>query len=434
MKIQIKLTICLLFTLVLFSCKKDIIINDLLVQAQQLADEKPKEALILLDSIQSPESMDKENYMQYIVTRTQAKFKSGQDITNDTIIFEAQKYFDDSNNTHHAALAHFYAGNVYHTRDISDKALESYLNAEVYARLSEDNILTGKSLYNIGYQYYKQDMMDSTIVHYNLAFDCFDKEQDSDLLKMQLLYSLGTAYYANHDYDNSLLSINKGFDLADKNKNKRYLAVFNNQLGVIHRKKGESETAAKYFHTSLAQTRSAADSLRVYLNLSKLYTQTEQSDSAKYYSGMVTKRLSEIKDNHLLANIYGSLQESSKQQQDFPEALRYSELRKIVTDKIHDEEKSFELLVTDKNFSLIQKDKEIALYRYQLYFWFILSGVALVSLTLLFVLIVKLHRKHMKEIDLQKEKYRHLKEQLFSMSKEQSELEAEIKSMLDEEE
>lgn len=66
-----KILINCFFFFFFFSCKKEDASFDLLKQAKSIADIKPLEALVLLDSIQNPESMDKDNYMQYITAYVQ---------------------------------------------------------------------------------------------------------------------------------------------------------------------------------------------------------------------------------------------------------------------------------------------------------------------------------------------------------------------------
>lgn len=433
MKNSLKIAICLLLYMpcILFSCKENMVTSELLLQAQRIADDNPSEALILLDSIHNPEALDKNIYMQYIVTRIQAKFKSGQDISNDTIIFQAQKYFDSRNDPHNSALANFYAGNVYYKRNNPDKALDSYLNAEVYARMSKDNILTGRSQYNIGYQYYTQDVMDSAIVHYKLALDYFERELNTDKLKMQLLYSLGSAYFVNRDIDSSYFTYSRGLELATKLDNKKFITIFTNHIGVALGEKGEYKEASNKLHTSLSNVTTTIDTLRIYLNLSILYNRTEQADSAKYYGGLISTRLNDITDKYVLSSVYGTLSETNKMQGYYAEALRYVDLQKETISIILDEEKSLELMNADKNFSLIQKDKQDAIFKGQVYFWLTITCGIIISLVILALLLFRLNKKDKREIALQVKKYDDLEYRLAMMSRETEKHKAEIISMLD---
>ena len=274
-----KISYLLLCSVVLLSCKENNSSATLLVQAQKMADNNPSEALSLLDSV-NVEDLNKDDYMQYIVTRVQAKFKNSQSIANDTLIFEARDYFDTKENPAQSALAHFYSGNVYYQRNIKGKALKNYIEADAYANVSKDTILKARSQNNIGHLYYEQDVMDSAIFHYRLALDCYDKVKNADQLKMQTIYSMGSAFYTNYDLDSAYYFYDKGLRLANELGDQKYQGIFTNHLGVVDRVKGNNEDAQIKLHSSLGQTTSCVDSLRIYLNLSKLYNTTQQVDSA----------------------------------------------------------------------------------------------------------------------------------------------------------
>lgn len=417
----------------LFSCKEnDNPSSALLIQAQKLAESHPVEALALLDSIQAG-SLGKGDYMLYIVTCVQAKFKNKQSIANDTLIFEARDYFESKGNYAQSALAHFYSGNVYYQKNIVGKALKSYMEAKYYANLSKDTILIARSQYNIGYQYYKQDVMDSALFHYKIALNLFDKIKDTDNLKMQTIYSMGTAFYSNYDLDSSYYYLNKGLDLAKLTNDQTYQSIFTKNLGIIDRVRGNYEEATIKLHSSLAQTTSSIDSLRIYLNLSNLYNCTEQLDSARFYTDLLKKHLPETTDRGILKGTYASLLEYNKQLGNYIDALRYAELELKLNETIKAESQLLELFDADKKYALEQKDKQIDHFRSQLVFWLLISGVVFLSLLILSIRLSKLSKSHKEEIRLQAEKYRNIKDQLILMAAEYKDIEAEIASMLDDE-
>ena len=83
----------LLFLLTVSCARRDEALR-LLEKAQSLIESAPDSALMYLDSIFLPEKfLSKENYMEYLVTNVQAKYKNNKDIKDDTIIFEAKRYF-----------------------------------------------------------------------------------------------------------------------------------------------------------------------------------------------------------------------------------------------------------------------------------------------------------------------------------------------------
>lgn len=96
---------------IFISCHTDNAQEKLLTEAQnRLVDNKPENALNLLSSIDNPEKMNRESYMQYIVISVGAKKESGVNIKSENRIFEAQEYFNKKGNSENSALANYYAG------------------------------------------------------------------------------------------------------------------------------------------------------------------------------------------------------------------------------------------------------------------------------------------------------------------------------------
>lgn len=430
--ILFRITCFILLSILFYSCQKNDHSPALLIQAQKLVENNPKEALVLLDSI-STQEMDKDTYMQYIVTRVQAKYKNNQSIAEDTLIFDARNFFDKKGNPAQSALAHFYSGGVYYQKHRIGESLKSYMKAEYYANLSKDTILSARSQNNIGHLYYEQDVMDSAIFHYKLALNYYDKVKDSHTLKIQTIYSMGSAFYQNYDLDSAYHFYNKGLELSNKVGDEKYEGIFTNHLGVVDRVKGDYGQATAKLHLSLNQTTSSVDSLRIYLNLAKLYNSTEQLDSARFYTDLLKNRLSEISDKEIIKGTYNSLLEYNKQIGNYIDALRYAELELKLTETIKAENRLPELFGADKEFALEQKNEQINQFKNHIYFWGTIGGVIFISLLILSFCLFKLSKKHKSEIDLQTRKYRNIKDQLIAMGAEYKDIEAEIAAMLDDE-
>lgn len=427
-----KITCFVLLSVILCSCQDNNPSVALLVQAQKLANNNPTEALILLDSIQT-DNLDEDKYMQYIIARVQAKYKNNKSIVEDTLIFDARDYFETKENFAQSALAHFYSGGVYSQKNMMGKALKSYMEAASYAQLSKDTILMARSQYNIGYQYYKQDVMDSAISHYKKALDIFDKVRDVDTLKMQAIHSMGSALFSNYDLDSSYYYINKGLNLAKSTNNQKYQSIFTKNLGIIDRVRGDYTEAKTKLYFSLTQTTSSLDSLRIYLNLAKLYNTTEQLDSAHYYTDLLKNRLSEITDKEVILGTYSSLSEYNKLLGNYIDALRYADLESKMKENIKGESQLLELLSADKEYVLGLKNKEAHHFRVQVLFWSMIGGIVFIALLILSLSLSRISKRDKKEIELQAQKYRNIKEQLISMGAEYKDIEAEIASMLNDE-
>ncbi len=124
----------------------------LLEQAELLMEDRPDSAMRLIDSIFYPEkSLRKPQYMQYLVTRVQARYKNYRSVAEDTLIFAATDYFvSKDKDPRRITLAYFYGGCVYREQEDYTKAMQQYKEAERYAAKTGDTDLRGLVQYNMG--------------------------------------------------------------------------------------------------------------------------------------------------------------------------------------------------------------------------------------------------------------------------------------------
>ncbi|WP_165041834.1 tetratricopeptide repeat protein [Dysgonomonas sp. ZJ709] len=403
----------------LFSCKKADRSVDLLAQAQNIVETKPVDALNLLDSIHNPKDMDRDSYMQYIVTLTQAKLIANQDVTNDSLIIKAQKYFNDTKNPQKAALANFYAGRVYQKKQMHDEAMKAFLQAETDARQSNNNILIGKSLHNIGFSYFERSIMDSSIVRARQALDYYNKSDNAEPFQAQTLNLIGRAYDAICIYDSALFYFDKSFKIANKINNKPLESIAISNIGVAYHGMKEYNKAVDYYHKALTITSDPADSARIYLNFSRLYNENNQTDSAIYYSNLMKDRLSLISDNHMIKKAYETLSKCYKEIGNEQKAQYYSALQKQVEQRITEANNSQKLLEIEKKYQVSLSLRKKELERLQILSYLYISiGI---SVTILIVLITwfrnKSNRlKHAQQIEKNKLLEQKLENLLFLQS------------------
>ncbi len=408
----------ILFLLILFfSCKEDFqSYDDYLSRGQDLVDTDPKKALITLDSINNPVEMDEDSYMQYIVTYVQAKYMTDQDITKDTLIFAAQRYFEKKGDAKFTALAYFYSASIYLEKEISDKALEYYTQSKEYSIKASQNILAGKCFNNIGYIYFEQDVMDSAIVYYQKALNFYEKESGMDYVKLIILTNLGRSYDDIEDFENARTYYGKALELAEQSNNQPYQAISYYNLGGVLRATGNYNQARDYLHKALSLTTSSDDSIRSYIYMSRLFVEANRIDSAEYYKKVVISKLGGVSDYKVLRYFYRALSEYSKQIGDFKEALRYSELERKVDQKITERNKAQKLFETNTRIYMERKQKEIDQAERKSYIY-LLGVLLVVVLVIVFtVMMIRAMRRNylesLEEIDTMKIQFRQQMENL----------------------
>ncbi|MDL2215190.1 tetratricopeptide repeat protein [Dysgonomonas sp. OttesenSCG-928-M03] len=410
--------ITLLLALLLYSCREDVeVYSDYLSRGQSLVDTDPKKALITLDSISNPEEMDRDSYMNYIVTYVQAKFKAGQDISKDTLVFSARRYFENRGDVEKIAQANFYSGHIYFQQNnAQDKALEYFTLAEEWALKANNYKLAGRILNNIGYIYFDQDVMDSAIIYFDRALEVYEKEKDSDIYKLQALTNLGRAYDDIGDMNNARFYFSKALMLAEQT-NSPHLATSFHNLGVVLQELGDYSNASRHLHQALALNTLQQDSLKSYIQLLKLYARTNRMDSAGYYKREIEQRIPEISDYYALRHTYNVLSVYNERVGNLKEALRYSELERSTDQKITERNNAQKLFETNTRIYMERKQKEIekAESRSDIY----LLGVLVVAIVFVIavVLIIRSMRKNylkgLEDVDAMKAQFRKKMENLF---------------------
>ncbi|WP_165020916.1 tetratricopeptide repeat protein [Dysgonomonas sp. ZJ279] len=369
----------LIFSLILISCNNKEKSVNLLQKAQSIVESNPSQAFILLDSIRSPEEMDTDNYMQYIMTRVQSKYKTNQDITTDTLIFTAQQYFDKGTNPDKKALANYYSAAVYDEKKILDKSLLCYMSAERYARQAGNYLLAGRSLHSIAHIYYGEGLMDSAIVRIGQAMECYNRAGGAELNKLQAINFLGVAYQDIKELDSAYLYLNKGLELAHNLNNSEYKSILISNLGLVLRDKGDYEKSINYFRQSIIPEMSRDDTLQLYLNLSTVYNLSNNLDSANYYTNLLKERLSEITDSYIPRSIYGALSDYNVKTGNYKEAHYYTQLQRDYDKKIAEADLANKLIQAENTYQLDLKEKELEAVQTRFYLLLII-GVLLVSM------------------------------------------------------
>ncbi|QIK59616.1 tetratricopeptide repeat protein [Dysgonomonas sp. HDW5A] len=433
MKLLLKYLFLMVTGTLLFSCQKDNSQEKLLKQAENnLVIGKPEITLNLLASIQNPEKMDKVSYMQYIVTYVGAKKETKADITSDTLIFEAQNYFNDTKDYKNSALANYYAGWVFYVNNKLPQSLGSFMYGAEAADKSKDHLLAAKSFNNIGYIYFGRMLLDSAIVNYKKALEHYDKIENVDKNRIQVLTNIGLAFEGNNKLDSAYVYFQKGLDLAKQTGNKLEESQLYQNLGLVSFGKGEDEKAIEYFKSALAMDITSNEQTRqINLQLLKIYNKRQDLQSAKEYAVLVTANLSEVTYNYTIKKMYAALADYYRQLGDYKKALEYSDLERVTNEEIEKEKNVPALLEVDKSFHLAKKDREVQELKSDVVFFLVVGGV-IICIILVFIFFVWNDNKRGKaEIRECAERYDEIKALLFSMGEKYPKIEAEIKSMLE---
>ncbi len=375
-------SIFLIFLLFGISCQKQSIkIESILQNVETVIEQHPDSALILLEEITNPQSLKKSSYYWYCLLQIQAKDKSYQDITSDTLIFSIQKYYDNNNDLERAALASFYCGRILQGKKQYDKAIETYLDAEKYSEQTNNTNLKGLLQSSIGSIYYEQLIFNKAIVHYRQAENFFHSAEN---YKNEIIMnnSIGNCLLIQEETDSAFIYYYQALALADKYKFKHEQAGVREGLGVAYREIEDWTNAEKFIKEAWIFTKDSLEKAQLSYNLACLFEQMGKKDSAIHYIQKSLTFIADNMDNYLAANIYETWSAIEERAQNYQSALDKYKLYSDYVALIFDENRNRSVIEVENkyNYQLIEnKNKQLLIER---------QKALLFSLLLLLVLVV----------------------------------------------
>lgn len=400
------------------SCSKHNEASRMLTMAQQCVETSPDTALIYLDSIFMPEKfLKKERYMEYIVTRVQARYKNYYEIKEDTNIFETKTYFDrkarSSMLTVHSRrfymYAHLYSGCVYDERGEYEKALSDYKTAFSMAESMNDstymwrinnyigNVFSEKTYWKEAFKTYMKSLV--------LAKTEFEKARSHAIL--------ASHYCLKDNKDSSLFYIKKAIDMAEMSEDEKTQSQIYQNAYVIYKENGETELAWEYLNMSASINNDTSKENLYNLNFLTFYLESGRLDSASVYVNKLRSNLETIKDNLLKSSICGTLTTYYSAKEIYDSALYYQKELTYIIDAINKEN-------IEHNIYEIQKKYDYELqrnvYQRKLNRRLVAIIIVLCAVIVIYIIVRQRERRlsnQVKNLSLQNEDYkRGMKESL----------------------
>ena len=339
----------LLFLLMVSCARRDEALR-LLEKAQSLIESAPDSALMYLDSIFLPEKfLSKENYMEYLVTNVQAKYKNFKDIKDDTLIFEAKDYFiGKAHDPKLIAQSYLYSGCIYNERQEYEKALNEYNYAFSTVELSHDSILMYLSTSYIANIYDKQNYFDKALEKHLQSIN-YIKEGDKEMLATSYA-NIAKGYLISLNNDNSIYYIDKALDIVTDSDNKKLLSSVYQFAHVIYRECNRIEEAKDFLRLSIEANGDSLATSLYNLNLAELYLETGEQDSTKKYTHKLINKIDNINDMAFLASSYGFLSDYYSSLNMNDSALYYQDRLTRTIDKIREDNMQQNIYEIEKKY------------------------------------------------------------------------------------
>lgn len=368
-------------------CKPQPEAPQLLADAQRFMENNPDSAMLLIDSLFYPEkSLRHEDYMRYLVLHVQARYKTNRPVADDTLVFRARDHYSDrlDKEPRMAALAWFYSGCVYRERGDYEKAMLHYKKAETYATGTADTALQGLIQYNLGDLFAVQDLFSKAQENYKAAARFYGEHPEK---KAYSLSAVGRMFLLDKNPDSAFFYFQKGLEAAKPTNDKVLQSLLAQNTGVAYQQIGQYAEAERYFRQSYRYNRDKEDQARYYLNLAKLFAQTEQLDSAAFYAGKLKNSVESSDDNYLKASAYKFLADWEKARGRDNEAFAYQNKRIHSLNRIMDDRKDQSVYEIEQKYNYGQKQNfyNQRFIRFQQWLMGLMGVLLVVVVSLLFL-------------------------------------------------
>ncbi|NDV57996.1 hypothetical protein D0T85_07765 [Bacteroides sp. 519] len=263
------------------SCTSGKISNTILLQADSLIECCSDSVLLLLQSIEQPQSMSKAEQALYALLKTQADDKNYVTHTCDSLIQVAVDYYKDRNDYDKKIRAYFYLGSVYRDMGMRTEAIKVFLKVK---RDIQKNNLNSRLLYlthiNLTSLYENQDfypdaMNESREAYYN----CIIRNDSLDLVYPMM--DIGRLFLYSDNIDSSLLYQKQALTIIENSNDQTLYPVILRNIAHAHDLNHESEQANYYITKALNASTIKADSLSFLYIKGKILRNLNNEDSAR---------------------------------------------------------------------------------------------------------------------------------------------------------
>lgn len=251
--------------------------------AEHLMWRNPDSALIALQTI-DPVPGAADERARYALLLTQAQYRTGVGVKNDSLIREAATYYDTTSDSLRKAWAHYYWANYYDDIKAKDKSIQHFQIAES-AALSTDDIRLLSLLYdNWGYMLIEIPPFEESLQLLLKAKHYYEMRNDSTGL-IYNLRNIGWAYQHMEKEKEMHRYYKQAIDLADKIDRQDLKFLIYYHLSMYAEQRGDYNEAKRYILEAqrYINWKDKGDIDNLFAQKSYTYRGLHLYDSAQYY-------------------------------------------------------------------------------------------------------------------------------------------------------
>lgn len=385
MKVSIFST--LIFSYLLIGCyQPQSIENNLLEKAESLIEINPDSASHILTSISSLKELDDKTFARWCMLSGKVTDEIFNTILPTYQFERAYEWYSSHGTPDEQVQILIYLGRSHFADGDYDKAMSIYTNALEIAEQHKLNNLTGYTYSYIGDLYREKFMLTEAIERYEIAAECFKKENNTDSYACALR-DLGREYACIDSLSYALKILTIADSIAEHTKNIEVTASINNTLGNIYVMLKKYDKAEKHFRKALV----GRDKLPDYMALIDLYIVSGSINKAKELLSQIPqddpRYTYSIK--HLYYQIYN-------EERNYKEALTHLEEYVNLTDSMIYADNQSKILNIESKYNHLKISKEVDRLRIKQQNYIIVLVVC-IAMLLLIIIGYLLYRKKAKE-------------------------------------
>ena len=381
----------------------------LMQQAQLLVEQMPDSALMLLDAVNTFE-LNNAKRAEYTLLQVQAKRNAGMDISSETEIFGVRDFFIRKKDPQKAALACFYAAFVAVSQNQATKGMEYYQEALDFSKESDNKVLQGKILYNMGYLNEVSGLYDDAISRYQQSLKIFQTMDNQYRMKVNALNRIANSLLIIEKTDSAQYYYQQALNQIQLHEDTALLMMVYTNMGVAYKEQEQHDKATYFSWQALQLTVDDDERFSIYLNLADIYQDISNADSAQYYIQLAEKLLVDTEDIFSSASFEYLVYQIEKKSGNYQKALEYFELYfKHYIDIMENNDRKL-LLEMQRKYDMTSKENELNKQRNRA--WKITGFTLAISLALAFSFILILRNSMKQKENLAKEKIKNAEKQL----------------------
>ena len=374
--------------LVLSGCNKQQSVSDrLLNEVEKAIAINPDSASNLLKSISSPEKLDDKAFARWCMLSGKITDEIFNSILPTYQLERAYDWYSSHGSPDEQVQILIYLGRSYFADGDYDKAMSIYTNALDIAGKNKLNNLIGYTYDYIGDLYREKFMRTEAIKRYEIAAECFKKENNTDSYACALK-NIGREYACIDSLSCAIEILTIADSVAANTKDIEVTASINNALGNIYVMREEYDKAEKYFLKALS---TGKEKMPDYVALIDLYTTTDSIDKAKELLSKIPQD-----DPQYTCSINYLYYQIHNAERDYKEALAYLEEYVDMVDSIVYADSQSKILNIESKYNHLKISQEVDRLKIKQQSYIIFSVIC-ISCLLLIMIVYLLYRKQAKE-------------------------------------